>query len=88
MVINQSQRYTIFSNPNQNSTKNRANPNQLSLIFVSNPNQLIAKPVSNPKQLAKRMTFSTHQTTHSIQLSGVITAVSFTSYALRNDDGN
>ena len=30
----------------------------------------------------------THQTTHSIQLYGVMTAVSLTSYALRNDDGN
>lgn len=65
-----------------------SNPKQLSLIFVSNPNQPAEKPVSNPKQLAKRKTFSTHQTTHSIQLSGVMTAVSLTSYAVRNDDGN
>lgn len=53
-----------------------------------------SKPTNSKTSIKSKATgkekdfHSTHQTTHSIQLSGVMTAVSLTSYALRNDDGN
>ena len=67
-------------------------------IFKSKPTfddfRIKSKPTFDDFRIKSKATgkendfHSTHQTTHSIQLSGVMTAVSLTSYAVRNDNGN
>ena len=74
------------SKPKSDENLSKSKPTFAVFRIKSKPTS--RKTVSNPKQGAKRKTFNTRQTTHSIQLSGVMTAVSLTSYALRNDDGN
>lgn len=74
------------SKPKSDENLSKSKPTFADFRVKSKPTS--RKTVSKPKQLAKRRVVNTYQTTHSIQLSGVMTAVSLTSYALRNDDGN